>query len=64
MGMIRSVDLSGRMTSRELANGVTIERTFDAAGREIVYTAQYDAVGNRLAVQEYDGTLVTHGYYR
>jgi hypothetical protein len=52
------------MTSRELANGVTIERTFDAAGREIVYTAQYDAVGNRLAVQEYDGTLVTHGYYR
>lgn len=68
-------DPAGRMTRRALANGVTIERTFDAAGREIirenlkadgtalgVYTATYDPVGNRLTVQEFDGTLVTHEY--
>jgi len=29
-------DPVGRMTRRELGNGVTIERTFDAAGREMV----------------------------
>jgi YD repeat-containing protein len=68
-------DPVGRMTERRLANGVTIERTFDAAGREVlrvntkrdgtalgIYTASYDPVGNRLTVQEFDGTRVTHEY--
>jgi hypothetical protein len=54
---------------------VTSERTFDSAGREIlrvnsmpdasalrIYTASYDPVGNRLTVQEFDGTRGTHEY--
>ena len=41
----------------------TVLQCVTAAGAGVVgYTATYDAVGNRLTVQELDGTRVTHGY--
>ncbi|MCX6362496.1 MAG: hypothetical protein NT029_22105 [Armatimonadetes bacterium] len=66
-------DALGREVQRTLANGVSVNRTFDAAGRETVlrnvdvagaalsgYTATYDPAGNRLTVLELDGTQVTY----
>jgi RHS repeat-associated protein len=58
-----------------LASGMTISHTYDPAGQETgraiykrdgaalaVYTATYDAVGNRLSVLEVDGVRVTYAY--
>ncbi len=66
-------DPLGREVQRVLADGVSVNRTFDAAGRETTlqavdaagaalsgYTATYDPVGNRLTVLELDGTRVTY----
>ncbi len=68
-------DALGRERQRVLGNGVKITFAFDAAGRNTlldartsagvglaIYSASYDPVGNRLAVQELDGTLVTYAY--
>ncbi len=68
-------DALDRESVKTLASGMSINHTYDAAGRETVlsnlasngsalaiYTASYDAVGNRLNVVELDGTRVTFGY--
>ncbi len=65
-------DPYGKVT---LANNIATSRTYDGAGRETVienrtsagtalsvYSATYDNMGNRLTVQELDGTRVTYSY--
>lgn len=67
-------DALGREQRQSLANGVVASTTYDAAGRPrgrvhrqssgtplSWYTASYDAVGNRTAVQELDGSFA-YGY--
>jgi RHS repeat-associated protein len=68
-------DALRRELHKTLANGLISSHLYDPAGRELVlenrkaggealavYTASYDAVGNRLTVHELDGTRVTYGY--
>ena len=68
-------DALNRDFSRTLANGQVIQHSYDPAGRETllknlkangvalaIYTNTYDAVGNRLSVQELSGNRVTFGY--
>jgi len=68
-------DALGREWRKTLANGMTVSHLYDPAGRETVlevrkasgealavYTASYDAVGNRQTALELDGVRVTYGY--
>jgi RHS repeat-associated protein len=68
-------DAVDRESHKTLANGMTVSHTYDAAGRETllenrksegtalaVYTATYDARGDRLTVLELDGVRVTYAY--
>ncbi|MDR3709287.1 MAG: RHS repeat-associated core domain-containing protein [Capsulimonadaceae bacterium] len=71
-------DALNREAARTMANGIVTTHTFDAAGNETVrassvavYTATYDAVGNRLSVAEIESpstgsgsssSLVTYTY--
>ncbi len=64
-----SYDALDREAQRVLGNGASISRGYDAGGRETlisspvaVYTASYDAVGNRTSVVELDGSRVTYSY--
>jgi RHS repeat-associated protein len=64
-----SYDALDREAQRVLGNGTSISRGHDAGGRETlisspvaVYTASYDAVGNRTTVAELDGSRVTYSY--
>jgi RHS repeat-associated protein len=68
-------DALNRELTKTLGNGMLVSHAYDAAGRETMlgnylagrgtstlYTAAYDAVGNRLTVVEIDATRVTFGY--
>jgi RHS repeat-associated protein len=68
-------DALNRELMKALANGVVCSHVYDAAGRETarqwiagsgapvaLYTATYDAVGNRMTVQELDGSLSQYTY--
>jgi RHS repeat-associated protein len=60
---------------KTLANGVTINHTYDTAGRKVlleqrksdttalaIYTATYDAMGIRTSTQELDGSVNDYSY--
>ncbi len=68
-------DSLGQETKRTLGNGSTISFVFDTVGRNTViearksdgtlhamYTASYDAAGNRVTVLENDGAMITYSY--
>ncbi len=68
-------DALNRESRKQLANGLTVSHQYDAAGQELVlenrkadgagvgiYTATYDAAGNRRTVLELDGARVTYAY--
>ena len=68
-------DQLNRELRKTYGNGVTCSHVYDARGRETarqyvtaagvlvaLYTAAYDAVGNRTSVQELDGSVSSYGY--
>jgi len=68
-------DALNRESKRIMANGVVTSHTFDPAGNELGrtqinavgvavlgFTATYDPIGNRLAVEEVDGNRVSYSY--
>ena len=70
-----ALDALDREVKKTLANGMVVSQLYDAVGRELalwnvgptgvglaIYTALYDAVGNRLNNVEMDGTRVTWAY--
>lgn len=68
-------DALNRESKRIMANGVVTSHMFDPAGNELSrsqinpagaallgFTATYDPIGNRLAVEEVDGNRVSYSY--
>ncbi len=68
-------DAVGQETKRSLGNGSILTYVYDTVGRNTViearksdgtlhamYTASYDAAGNRVTVLENDGAMITYSY--